>query len=355
MQKIIEVEELEDVLSEEELSEEEQGLYEHHRIIVDKGQSLLRIDKFLFDKLEQTSRNRIQTAAEAGFILVNGTSVKASYKVKPMDEISIVMPKPPRQIQIIPEDIPLDILYEDADVLLVNKPAGLVVHPGVGNYQGTLVNALAFHLKGEPLFETGDIRAGLVHRIDKNTSGILVVAKNEHAHRHLSKQFFDHTTERVYQALVWGTPKEKEGTIDVPIGRSVRDPLKRQAFPDGEQGKRAVTHYKVLESFGYVSLIECRLETGRTHQIRVHMSHIGHPLFMDEMYGGNKILKGTHFSHYKQFVEQCFALCPRQALHARVLGFVHPVSGEKMYFESELPQDMLSCISAWRAYVSHRD
>jgi 23S rRNA pseudouridine1911/1915/1917 synthase len=350
MQEYKDIEELEDVIP-----EEEEGLFEHYHICVDKGQSLLRIDKFLFDRLEQTSRNRIQGAADAGFIRVNGTAVKASYKVKPLDEISIVMPKPPREVEIFPEDIPLEILYEDKDLLLVNKPAGLVVHPGVGNYSGTLVNALAFHLKGEPMFESGDIRAGLVHRIDKNTSGILVVAKNEVVHRHLSKQFFDHTTERVYQALVWGTPKQSEGTIDINIGRSIKDPLKRQAFPDGELGKHAVTHYKVLESFGYVSLIECKLETGRTHQIRVHMSHIGHPLFMDEMYGGNKILKGTSFSHYKQFVEKCFQMCPRQALHAKVLGFEHPGLHQRMYFESDLPIDMEQCIEAWRVYVSQRN
>lgn len=342
-------------IEEDNLPEEEQGLFEHHNILVDKGQSLLRIDKFLCDRLEQTSRNRIQSAADAGFIRVNGKAVKASYRIKPLDEISIVMPKPPREVQIIPENIPLSIVYEDRDLLLVNKPAGLVVHPGVGNYSGTLVNALAYYLKGEPLFETGDIRAGLVHRIDKNTSGILVIAKNEFVHRHLSKQFFDHTTERVYHALVWGTPKEASGTIDIPIGRSVKDPLKRQAFPDGETGKRAVTHYRVLESFGYVSLIECRLETGRTHQIRVHLSHVGHPLFMDELYGGDRILKGTHFSHYKQFVEKCFQSCPRQALHAKVLGFEHPVTHERMCFDSDLPEDMRQCIDAWRAYVSQRD
>ena len=304
--------------------------------------------------MEGASRNRIQTAADAGNILVNGKPVKSSYKVKPLDRISIVMPYPVREVEIIPENIPLDIPYEDEDIIIVNKPAGMVVHPGHGNYSGTLVNALTYHLKDLPLFQSGDMRAGLVHRIDKNTSGILVIAKNERAHAKLAKQFFDHTIDRVYCALVWGNMESDEGTIIGNVGRSTKDRLKMAVYPDGSQGKHAVTHYKVLERLGYVNLIECRLETGRTHQIRVHMEYIGHPLFNDERYGGDRILKGTTFSKYKQFVENCFQQLPRHALHARSLGFIHPTTGQYIHFESELPNDMQTVIERWHNYVANR-
>ena len=342
----------EDVVLDEDEQQEE--LYEHYSVTVDKGQSPLRIDKFLTNRMEQVSRNRIQTAADAGNILVNGTAVKSSYKVKPQDRISIVMPYPVREIEIIPENIPLDIRYEDDDLIIVNKAAGMVVHPGHGNYSGTLVNALTYHLKDEPLFQEGDMRAGLVHRIDKNTSGILVVAKNERAHARLAKQFFDHTIDRVYCALVWGNMESDEGTIIGNVGRSTKDRLKMAVYPDGSQGKHAVTHYKVLERLGYVNLIECRLETGRTHQIRVHMEYIGHPLFNDERYGGDRILKGTTFSKYKQFVENCFRIMPRHALHARSLGFIHPTTGKYVFFESDEPNDMKTVLVRWRNYIAGR-
>ncbi len=325
-------------------------LYEHFALTVDKGQSLLRIDKFLYNRMEGTSRSRIQAAADAGNILVNGAAVKPSYRVKPLDAVSIVMPYPRREIEILPEDIPLTIPYEDADLLIVDKPAGMVVHPGHGNYDGTLVNALAWHLRDEPLFSSGDMRAGLVHRIDKDTSGLLVVAKSERAHARLAKQFFDHTITRRYVALVWGDFAEEEGTVTGHIGRSVRDRLCMDVFPDGEQGKHAVTHWRVIERFGYVTLIECRLETGRTHQIRVHMQHIGHPLFNDARYGGDRILKGTTFAKYRQFIENCFTILPRQALHARKLGFTHPSTGQHIEFSSPLPDDIGQVIERWRTY-----
>ena len=315
------------------------GLYEHFAVVADKGQTPLRLDKFLTVRMEKCSRNRIQAAADCGNILVNGKPAKSSYKVKPLDRIQIVMPYPRREVEIIPEDIPLEIPYEDDDLLIVNKPAGLVVHPGHGNYSGTLVNALTYHLRNLPLFQEGDMRAGLVHRIDKNTSGLLVVAKNEQAHARLAKQFFDHTIQRRYVALVWGNFDQDEGTITGNIGRSPRDRQKMFVFEDGSDGKHAVTHWRVLKRYGYVTLVECRLETGRTHQIRVHMSWQGHPLFNDERYGGDRILKGTTFSKYRQFVENCFAVLPRHALHARSLGFVHPTTRETVYFESELPSD----------------
>ncbi len=331
-------------------------LFEHFALTADKGQSLLRIDKLLTHRMEHVSRSRIQTAAESGNILVNGIAVKSNYKVKPGDRIQIVMPYPRREIEIIAEDIPLDIVYEDDDLIIVNKPAGLVVHPGHGNYSGTLVNALTWHLKDYELFQQGDMRAGLVHRIDKNTSGLLVIAKNETSHARLAKQFFDHTIERRYVALVWGNLPEDEGTITGNIGRSHHDRLKMAVFPDnphGEtEGKHAVTHYRVLKRYGYVTLVELRLETGRTHQIRVHMEHIGHPLFNDERYGGDRILKGTTFSKYKQFIDNNFALMPRHALHARSLGFVHPTSRTEMHFESPLPPDFLAVIEKWDSYVA---
>ena len=332
---------------------EEEAMYEHFSVTADKGQSPLRLDKFLVCHLEKCSRNRIQTAADNGNILVNGQAVKSSYKVKPLDKISIVMPYPRRETEIIPENIPLDILYEDDALLVVNKPAGMVVHPGHGNWSGTLVNALAYHLRDLPPFGDDNSRAGLVHRIDKNTSGILVVAKSEQASAKLAKQFFDHTTERRYIALVWGDFAENEGTIVGNIGRNPKDRLQMWVFADGSDGKHAVTHYKVLKRFGYVTLVECRLETGRTHQIRVHMQWQGHPLFNDERYGGDRILKGTTFTKYKQFIENCFEQMPRHALHAQSLGFVHPTTGERMHFESELPSDFAAVIAKWESYSRH--
>ncbi|MDR0711339.1 MAG: RluA family pseudouridine synthase [Prevotellaceae bacterium] len=327
-------------------------MYEHFSFTADKGQTVVRVDKFLTNRLEHVSRNRVQNAADAGNILANGTPVKSSYKVKPLDVVSVVMPYPPRIVEIIPENIPLNILYEDDDLIVLNKAAGMVVHPGHGNFSGTLVNALAYHLQNLPLFNTGSIRAGLVHRIDKNTSGIMVVAKNDIAHNRLAKQFFDHTIERLYVALVWGVPTPPEGTITGNIGRNIRDRIRMQVFPDGEQGKHAVTRYRVTENLGYVSLVECRLETGRTHQIRTHMEYIGHPLFNDERYGGSGILKGTTFTKYRQFVQNCFEALPRHALHAKALGFVHPSTGETMRFEMPLPTDMSTVVEKWRRYGS---
>ncbi len=327
-------------------------LFEHFSIVVDKGQSLLRLDKFLVCRLENTSRNRIQAAADGGNVLVNGRPAKSSYKVKPLDRISIVMPYPRRELEIIPENIPLDILYEDDDVLVVDKEAGMVVHPGFGNYTGTLVNALTFHLQHLPMFREGDMRAGLVHRIDKNTSGLLVVAKNERAHVDLAKQFFDHTIYRRYVALVWGNIEEDEGTITGNIGRNPKDRLQMWVFADGSDGKHAVTHFRVLRRYGYVTLVECRLETGRTHQIRVHFAWQGHPLFNDERYGGDRILKGTTFMKYKQFIENCFRAMPRHALHARALGFVHPATRKEVMFDSELPDDFRALLSKWETYTA---
>lgn len=331
-------------------------MFEHFSLEVDKGQTLFRIDKFLSNRMEKTSRHRIQIAADAGNILVNGISVKSSYKVKPLDRISIVLPYPPNETTIMPEEMPLNIVYEDDDLMIINKEAGVVVHPGHGNFSGTLVHGLTYHLKDLPLFQTGDVRAGLVHRIDKNTSGLLVIAKNEKSHINLAKQFFDHTIERCYVAMVWGNPVEEEGTITKNIGRSLKNRLKMDTFDiDSGIGKHAVTHYKVIERLGYVNLIECRLETGRTHQIRVHMKHIGHPLFNDERYGGDIILRGTTFTKYKQFVKNCFEVLPRHALHARSIGFIHPTTKEKIYFESEIPQDFQNCINKWRGYISSRE
>ena len=329
---------------------DENGLYEHAAVKVDKGQTMMRIDKFLSLRLENCSRNRIQTAVDEGNVFVNGVRVKASYKVKPLDNISIRMAYPKYDSALTPEDIPIDIMYEDDDVIVVNKEAGMVVHPGHGNYSGTLVNALTFHLKDNPMFQSGDQRPGLVHRIDKNTSGILVVGKNERACNALAKQFFDHTTKRRYVALVWGNFDEDEGTITGNIGRNPRNRHQMYVFADGSEGKHAVTHYRVLKRYGYVTLVECRLETGRTHQIRVHMQYIGHPLFNDERYGGDKILKGTTFSKYRQFIENCFELMPRHALHARMLGFVHPTTGKEMVFESPLPADFQAVLAKWDPY-----
>lgn len=342
-------------MAEEELPDiQEQELFEHFRYVVDPGQSMIRIDKYLTAKLEGVSRTRVQTAAQAGNILVNDTAVKPNYRVKPLDVIQILLPNPPREIELLPQDLPVNIVYEDDDVIVVNKEAGMVVHPAYGNYSGTLMNALMFHFKDLPLFQTGELRPGLVHRIDKNTSGLLVVAKNEYAHNRLARQFFNRTTGRKYTALVWGTPDPPEGTITGHVGRNIRDRKIMQVFPGGDMGKHAVTHYRVIEELGYVSLIECRLETGRTHQIRVHLAYAGHPLFNDEEYGGHRILKGTTFTKYQQFVRNCFELLPRQALHAQTLSFDHPVTGRRLSFESPLPTDMSAVIEKWRTYVSGR-
>jgi 23S rRNA pseudouridine1911/1915/1917 synthase len=333
---------------------EQSDLYEHHRIIADKKQGLLRVDKFLFNRLEKVSRNKIQIAIHAGNVLVNSNPVKPNYRVKPNDTITVVLPYPHQEFEIIPENIPITILYEDEQIIVVNKEAGMVVHPGHGNYTGTLVNALCWHLKDLPLYQTGEIRPGLVHRIDKETSGILVAAKTEIALNKLARQFFERTTSRTYQAIVWGIPDPPEGTITGHIGRSLRDRLKMQVFPDGDSGKHAVTHYRVIEKLGYVSLLECRLETGRTHQIRAHMEFIRHPIFNDERYGGDKILRGTVFSRYRQFVENCFQIMPRHALHAKSLGFRHPETNQPMQFNSSLPDDMSQVIEKWRTYLSGR-
>ena len=333
---------------------EQQELFEHYRFVVDPGQSLLRIDKYLFVRIENISRTRITNAANAGNILVNNKPVKPSYRVKPGDIVQIVLPNPPREIELIPQNIPLNIVYEDDDVVVLIKEPGMVVHPAYGNYSGTLVNALMWHFKDLPLFSTGELRPGLVHRIDKDTSGILVIAKNELALNRLSKQFYDRSTSRMYIALVWGNPNPPEGTITGNVGRNIRNRKIMQVFPDGSQGKPAVTHYKVTEDLGYVSVVECRLETGRTHQIRVHFSFIRHPLFNDDEYGGDRILKGTTFSKYQQFVKNCFKLLPRQALHASSLAFDHPVSGKRLSFTSPLPDDMKNVIEKWRDYTSGR-
>ncbi len=337
----------------EELTDRSE-LYEHYNFQADKGQGLLRLDKFLSNKLENVSRNKIQNAAKAGNILVNNIAVKPSYKVKPLDRISILLPYPHREFELIPENIPVNILYEDDALIVVNKNAGMVVHPGHGNYTGTLVNALAWHLKDIPLFQKGEIRPGLAHRIDKETSGILVVAKTEMALNKLARQFYEKTINRTYHALVWGTFKQTEGTITGYIGRSHKDRMKMQVFRNAESGKAAITHYKVIEELGYVSLVECRLETGRTHQIRVHMASLNHPVFNDERYGGNKILRGTTFTKYKQFVENCFAIMPTHALHAKSLGFMHPETGQDMFFNSELPANMQQVIEKWRNYSVNR-
>ncbi|MEG2612866.1 MAG: RluA family pseudouridine synthase, partial [Alistipes sp.] len=342
----------EEIAEMDEGGEEQDELFEHYAVTADRGQSLLRLDKFLACHMERCSRNRIQVAADNGSILVNGVAAKSNYKVKPLDHISIVMPYPKREVEIIPENIPLDILYEDDDLIIVNKAAGMVVHPGHGNYSGTLVNALTYHLQDLPLFQEGDMRAGLVHRIDKDTTGLLVIAKNERTHVQLAKQFFDHTIYRRYVALVWGNFDQNEGTITGNIGRSPKDRLKMHVFEEGEEGKHAVTHWRVLKRYGYVTLVECRLETGRTHQIRVHMAWQGHPLFNDSRYGGDRILKGTTFAKYKQFIENCFTILPRQALHAQSLGFIHPTTHQEVRFESPSPADLTVVLDRWDNYVS---
>ncbi|MBP1646128.1 MAG: pseudouridine synthase, RluA family [Bacteroidetes bacterium] len=336
-----------------EPQEEENELFENYRIEVDKGQSLLRIDKFLMDRLEQTSRNKIQQAAKADCIKVNDKPVKPNYKVKPGDIVQIFLPTAPREIEIIPQDIPLNIVYEDEDLIVVNKQPEMVVHPGYGNYTGTLLNALTFHFQNQKDKEGNPVRPLMVHRIDKNTTGLLLIAKNEVSQTILAKQFYDHSVERTYTALVWGDFDQMEGTIEGNIGRSLKDRRVMQVFPEGDYGKTAITHWKVLFRFGYITLIQCRLETGRTHQIRAHMKYIGHPLFNDETYGGDQIIKGTTYSKYKQFVQNCFKLLPRQALHATTLGFVHPITKENIFFESNLPEDMKNVIEKWEHYINY--
>ncbi len=333
---------------------EDEELYEHYRLAADPGQEPLRIDKFLMDRIPNTSRTKLQTAALNGNIRVNDTAVKPNYKVKPGDDISIVLPYPQREIELIPQNIPLEILYEDDHIVVLNKASDMVVHPGYGNYTGTLVNALVYHFENLPAAKDGlPNRPGLVHRLDKNTTGVMVIAKNEHAHTHLSLQFFERTVDRRYAALVWGDP-EKDGTVIGHIGRSLKNRKVMNVFPEGDHGKHAVTHYSIKERLNYVTLIECKLETGRTHQIRAHMQHIGHPLFNDPEYGGNKILKGTTFSKYKQFVMNNFDLLPRQALHAKKLEITHPATGERMNFETELPNDMQAVLERWRGYIASR-
>ena len=337
----------------DELEDEQQPLYEHFRIVVDEGQSPLRIDKYMFEKLQHSSRNRIQQAADAGFVHVNDRPVKSNYKVRSNDVITLMLDRPRHDSTIEAEDIPLNIVYEDAELLVVDKPAGLVVHPGAGNFHGTLVNAVAWHLKDLPSYDPNDPEVGLVHRIDKDTSGLLLVAKTPDAKRKLGVQFFNKTTRRSYNALVWGHFAEDEGRIEGNIGRDPRDRLRMKVFdPVSGIGKPAVTHYRVLERFGYVTLIECMLETGRTHQIRAHLRHIGHPLFADERYGGTEILRGNRSSTYKSFIQNCFKLCNRQALHARTLGFRHPTTGREMDFCAPLPRDMEQLIDKWRAFIT---
>ncbi|MCC7301379.1 MAG: RluA family pseudouridine synthase [Bacteroidia bacterium] len=343
---------------EPELPQEENSeLFEHYRFEADKGQGPERLDRFVMLRIEGASRTRVQTAIENGNVLVNGKPGKSSYKIKPLDLVQVVFPQPPREIELIPQNIPIEILFEDEDLVIVSKAAGMVVHPGYGNYTGTLINALIYHFQHLPVSRTGpegEIRPGLVHRIDKNTSGLLVIAKNEVAMTRLAKVFFDRDLDRRYVALVWGDVKEDEGTVTGHIGRSLRDRKVMQVFPEGDQGKHAVTHYKVLERFGYVTLVECKLETGRTHQIRVHMKYIGHPVFNDTEYGGDQILKGTTFTKYKQFIQNCFGIMPRHALHARTLSFKHPRTKKELHFEAPLPADMTAVIEKWRVYMKNR-
>lgn len=344
--------EIQSDFSDPDFTENGRDYWEHYHYVVEPGHVLLRIDKYLVERIKGTSRNRIQNAAEAQCIRVNGRPVKSNYRVHPDDEISVVMDRPRYENEIIAQDIPLNIVYEDDDLLVVNKPAGMCVHPGHGNYDGTLVNALAWHFKDNPNYDVTDPRMGLVHRIDKDTSGLLVVAKTPNAKTSLGLQFFNKTTKRQYIAVVWGAMKQLDGTIEGNIGRSLRDRLQMAVFPDGDQGKHAITHYHTIENLNHVAVVQCQLETGRTHQIRVHMRHIGHPLFNDERYGGDKILRGNTSSTYTQFIHNCFKLCPRQALHAKTLGFVHPTTGKQMDFDSELPPDMAALIQRWETFVS---
>ena len=344
-----------ELIDDADLSEQAQ-LYEHFRIVADKGQEPLRVDKFLFEHLQHSSRNRIQKAAEAGFVHVNDRPVKSNYRVRPLDVVTLMLDRPHYDDTIEPEEIPLNVVYEDDDLMVINKEAGMVVHPGCGNYHGTLVNAIAWHLRNHPDYDPNDPEVGLVHRIDKDTSGLLVVAKTPDAKTKLGVQFFNKTTRRSYNALVWGNFVEEEGRIEGNIGRDPKDRLRMAVFPpDSEIGKSAVTHYKVLERFGYVTLVECVLETGRTHQIRAHMKHIGHPLFSDERYGGTEILRGERSASYRAFIQNCFKICPRQALHARTLGFVHPRTGRQMDFTSEWPSDMAQLIEKWQRFIPHAE
>ncbi len=351
-----EYEELEDgfdaVDTDEIEDDESSGLYEHYRFVADKGLKMVRVDKYLFEVMSNTSRNRVQKAADAGFILVNGKPVKRSYKVKPFDVVQVMLDRPYQESKIIPEEIPLDIVYEDDDVMVINKPAGMVVHPGFGNWKGTMLNAIAWHFKDNPKYDINNPEIGLVHRIDKDTSGLLVVAKSPDAKTKLGLQFFNKTTKREYNALVWGNFVEDEGRIEGNIARDPKDRMRMAVFPpDSDIGKHAVTHYYVLERYGYTTLVKCVLETGRTHQIRAHMRHIGHPLFADERYGGDQILKGEKTAKYKQYIENCFKLCNRQVLHAKTLGFVHPKTGKEMMFNSELPEDITALLNKWRNYA----
>jgi 23S rRNA pseudouridine1911/1915/1917 synthase len=341
------------IVNDFEPEDQDDELFEHHRIVADMGQSLLRVDKFLMDRLPNVTRTKIQDGIHLGFIKVNNQTIKPNYKVHPADVVTVSLPQPPRDNEVLPEDIPLNIVFEDDHLLVINKAAGMVVHPAYQNWTGTLVNALAYHFQNLPQMPGNDGRPGLVHRIDKDTSGLLVVAKSEKALTHLAKQFFDHTIERTYWAIAWGVPEPAQGTINVHVGRSLKDRRLTTAFPEGDFGRHAITHYKLLQDLRYVSLVECRLETGRTHQIRAHMKHIGHTLFNDAMYGGDQVLKGTVFSKYKQFVENCFKLIPRQALHAKTLGFVHPETKKFMRFDSELPDDFKNVIEKWEHYVKY--
>ncbi len=339
----------------DEPTDENSELYEHFRIVVDKRQSTLRIDKFLLNRLENISRNKIQQTAKAGNILVNDQAVKSNYKVKPEDVITAVFSYPPREVEIVPQAIPLDIIYEDDSILVLNKQPNLVVHPGHGNFSGTLLHALAYHFQTSPYYIPENGCGYLVHRIDKDTTGLMVIAKDEISQAKLARQFFERTVERTYQAIAWGVPEPANGTITGHIGRSTKDRKMMAVYPDGSYGKEAITHYSLLENHGYISLLECRLQTGRTHQIRVHCKYIGHPLFNDAWYGGNTIVKGTIFSSYRQFIDNCFKLIQRQALHAKSLGFIHPVTQQELYFDSELPEDMQQVLQKWKTYTGNRD
>ena len=350
-----EFEENDDLFDDDELTEESANNPEqkhiHYQFTADKGQSLLRVDKFLIDRIEGVSRSKIQQAAEANCVLVNGKPVKSNYKIKPLDVVALVMDRPRIEIDITPEDIPITIMYEDSDLMIVNKQPGLVVHPGHGNYNGTLINAIAYHLKDTPGFDPNDHNVGLVHRIDKDTSGLLLVAKNPTAKTFLAKQFINRTIKREYVALVWGMVGDDEGRIEGNIGRDPKNRMLMRVFPSADQGKTAVTHYRVAERLGYTTLVNCTLETGRTHQIRVHMKHIGHTIYNDERYGGNEILRGQNTSKYKQYIKNSFIDCPRQCLHAQTLGFIHPTTKEEMIFRSELPDDMMKVVKKWRSYL----
>ncbi len=335
------------------LDEQDDELFEHHRIVADPKQGLVRIDKFLMARLPNVTRTKIQGGIQEGFVRVNDKSIKANYKVRPNDVIVISMPEPPRDNEVVPENIPITIVFEDEYLMVINKPAGMVVHPAYQNWSGTLVNALAYHFQNLPELPGNNGRPGLVHRIDKDTSGLLVIAKEERTLTGLAKQFFDHSIERRYYAIVWGVPEPSTGTIDKHVGRSLKDRRVTTVFPGGDMGRHAITHYQVLQDLRYVSLVECRLETGRTHQIRAHMKHLGHPLFNDALYGGDQVVKGTIFSKYKQFVENCFKVISRQALHAKTLGFIHPVTKEFLKFDSELPPDFKDTIEKWEHYVKY--